>query len=129
LGVAVAFDDIHDELVNNRVDTEELKSRLKQGIADPLRQLATSGFNQLEQQLTELQQGLADAATREPALAASEAQLDAMLFEMQQVLSKMLELETFNEVVDLLRSIIDSQEGLNEKTKDSRKAKLRELLE
>ncbi|MBL9122922.1 MAG: hypothetical protein JNG90_04775 [Planctomycetaceae bacterium] len=129
LGVAVAFDDIHDELVNNRVDTEELKSRLKQGIADPLRQLATAGFSQLEQRLTELQQGLPDAQARETTLAASEAQLDAMLSEMQLVLSKMLELETFNEVVDLLRSIIDSQEGLNEKTKDSRKAKLRELLE
>ena len=129
LGVAVAFDDIHDELVNNRVDTEELKSRLKQGIAEPLKKLAGPGFSQLEVELTALQNGLADAAKRGPALDAAEKQLDSMLFEMQQVLGKMLEMETFNEVVDMLRSIIDSQKELNTKTKDSRKTKLRDLLE
>ena len=37
VGVAVAFDDIREELINNRVDTEELQIRLKDHIADPLR--------------------------------------------------------------------------------------------
>jgi hypothetical protein len=37
LGVAEAFDGIRDELVNNRVDTEELRIRLKDQIADPLK--------------------------------------------------------------------------------------------
>lgn len=129
LGVAVAFEDIHDELVNNRVDTEELKSRLKQGIAEPLRRIAGTGFGELETRLAALQNNLAEPAERAARLAAARQQADSILFEMQQVLSKMIELETFNEVVDLLRSIIDSQQGLNAKTKESRKSKLRDLIQ
>jgi hypothetical protein len=45
----------------------------------------------------------------------------------------MLELETFNEVVDMLRDIIASQEKLNQETvkrqKDDLKNKLRDLQE
>ena len=47
---------------------------------------------------------------------------------MKQVLDKMLELETFNEVLDRLRSIIALQEKINEHTKEKKKQEdLREL--
>ncbi len=52
---------------------------------------------------------------------------------MKLVLDKMLELETFNEVVDMLRDIITTQEKLNQETvkrqKDELKNKLRDLQE
>jgi hypothetical protein len=48
---------------------------------------------------------------------------------MQQVMDNMLELETFNEALDILRNIIKTQDELNEQTKERRKAKLLELLE
>ena len=38
-GVAEGFDDIREELVNNRLDTTELRTRLKDRIADPLKQI------------------------------------------------------------------------------------------
>jgi arginase family enzyme len=59
------------------------------------------------------------------ALAQSTQQLDLIVVEMQQVLSQMLELETFNEAIALLRSIMESQQQINEKTKQQR----RKLLE
>ena len=42
---------------------------------------------------------------------------------MKQVLDKMLELETFNEVLDMLRQIIDAQEKVNAETKQKQKQK------
>jgi hypothetical protein len=48
---------------------------------------------------------------------------------MQQVLDKMMEMETFNEVVDMLRSIIESQERLNDQTRQARRKSVRDLLE
>ena len=63
------------------------------------------------------------------ALAASVLESEEILAEMRRVLDRMLELETFNELVDLLRSIIESQEEINELTKQERKAQLRRLLE
>jgi hypothetical protein len=128
LGVAAAFDGIRDELVNNRIDTEELRLRLKGQIADPLRHIAGEMFPALGQRLVELEAalpgtGLAEAHRR------AVAQADALLVALEQVRNKMLELETFNEAVELLRGIIASQREIGEQTKKQRSAKVRKLLE
>jgi hypothetical protein len=60
---------------------------------------------------------------------AAVAQIDAILVEMKQVLDKMLELETFNEVLDMLRRIISAQEKVNADTKQKQKQKLKDLVE
>ena len=43
----LAFDEIREEMVNNRVDTEELKTRLKDGVADPLKRIVDEMFPEL----------------------------------------------------------------------------------
>jgi hypothetical protein len=48
---------------------------------------------------------------------------------MRQVLDRMLELETYNEVVALLRGIITDQEEVNRRTKERQKDRLRDLFE
>jgi hypothetical protein len=48
---------------------------------------------------------------------------------MRQALDRMLELETFNEALDMLRAVISAQEKVNEQTKAEQKKKLRELIE
>lgn len=128
-GLAVAFDDIRAELVNNRVDTEELKKRLKDGIADPLRRISDARFPELLERLKRLENVVEKPAEASAAQDAARQQADIILVEMQQVLDNMLELETFNEVLDLLRAIIKSQEELNQQTRDRQKSKLRDLLE
>ncbi len=129
LGVAISFDTIREELINNRVDTKELKTRLKDGIADPLKRISGEMFPELERRLRVLQARLADPAAGEAAQTAARDQADAILVEMNLILGKMVELETFNEVLDLLRGIIDSQENINNRTKQKQKEKLRNLLE
>jgi hypothetical protein len=127
-GVSLAFADIHEELTNNRVDTPEMMSRLMDGIADPLAHVADEMFPELDRRLLELQREIENPATGRARLAAVEQQADAILVEMQRVLDKMLELETFNEVVAMLRSIIDEQASVNESTRELRKKKVRDLL-
>jgi len=48
---------------------------------------------------------------------------------MRKVLDRMIELEDFNEAIELLRTIIKLQEELDEQTRQRHKQKLRELLE
>ena len=129
LGLAASFDTIREELVNNRVDTEELKLRLKDGIADPLRRICGEMFPELERRLQTLQARLADPQAGATARDAAREQADAILVQMNQILDKMLELETFNEVLDLLRGIIDSQDKINRETKQKQKDKLKQLLD
>ena len=60
---------------------------------------------------------------------AAKKQLDAILAAMNRVLSRMIELEDFNEAIKLLQEIIESQKKLQKQTHERHKALLRDLLE
>ena len=64
LGVATGFDEILEELVNNRVDTEELRVRLKNRIAEPLRGIGEQMFPECDRRLQALMTTPADATAR-----------------------------------------------------------------
>ena len=49
--------------------------------------------------------------------------------EVNPVSHRMIELEDFNEAIELLREIIESQMDLRQKTQDQHKEGLRDLLE
>ncbi len=128
LGVATAFEDIRLELMNNRVDTEDRKRRLQEEIAIPLQIIASEGFPGLIEKLVELEKMVGDEA-QEPAMAEETLQqTDQLLADMQLVLDRMLELETYNELIDLVRALISEQEALNEKTKKEQKKRALDLL-
>jgi hypothetical protein len=126
--VAESFDDICKQLVNNRIDTEELKKRLNNGIAEPLHQIADKMFPDLDRRLDELQSGLEDLR-RAPALRdAAQQQAENILLAMRKVRDRMIELEDFNEAVELLRNIVDMQKKLHDQTEQRHKDKIRSLL-
>lgn len=128
LGVAEGFDDIRKQLMNNRIDTEELKHRLQNDISEPLHRIVEQMFPELERRLEALQKTLEDYE-RTPALRdRAQRQAEEIILAMRKVLDRMLELESFNEAVELLRSIVEEQDRLREKTQQRHKEKLRELL-
>ena len=128
LGVAEAFEDIRKQLVNNRIDTEELKNRLQNGIAEPLRKIVDPMFPDLERRLEELQTALENVEKGPGLRDRAQQQADAILLAMRKVLDRMIELENFNEAVELLRGIISSEEQLREQTQQRHKQKIRDLL-
>jgi hypothetical protein len=128
-GIAEAFDDLGDQLTNNRIDNPDLKSRLREQIALPLHRIADQRMPQLTSQLKLVEKNVQDAAQGEAELVKSVALADEILVEMRQVLDRMLELETYNEVVALLRNIISDQDEINRQTKERQKEKLRSLFQ
>ncbi len=121
ISLADAFDDIRDEMANNRIDTPELEYRLKEQIAEPLRRIGSTMFPDLDRRLRRLQAMLSDPQAAKPHHADAVKQIDAILVEMRGVLNKMLELESFNEIVEHLRDIINTQEKLNKLTQKKQK--------
>ena len=97
--LAAAFDDIREEMVNNRIDTPELEYRLKDQIADPLRHIAEASFPELDRRLKKLQAVLADPELSRVRHEEAVKQIDTILVEMRLVMNKMLELESFNEIL------------------------------
>ena len=128
LGVAEGFEGIIAELVNNRIDTEELKRRLGSNIAAPLRTIADEMLPDLQSSLKLLERAYDDSTPLESLHRQSVMQSDVIVATMKQVLDRMLELESYNELVALLRSIVSEQAELQEKTKQERRDRLRNIL-
>jgi hypothetical protein len=129
LGVAEAVDDIRQQLVNNRIDTEELKQRLGSGIAEPLHRIGEDMFPELDRRLELLEQAVADQRLGPERNLLAQKQADDILLALHKVLGRMIELEDFNELVQSLRTIIKEQQRLDEETKQRHKQRIRELLE
>jgi hypothetical protein len=129
LGLAEAFSEIRQELVNNRIDDEEGKRRLQDEIAVPLRRIGSEMFAELDRQLDRLQETIADAAKGAESRDQTVRQADAILLAMRQALGKMSRLEDLNEVIETLRAIIRAQEKVQVLTKQRQKESLTELKE
>nr|MCS5631412.1 hypothetical protein [Pirellulaceae bacterium] len=128
LGIAVSFDDIRLQLMNNRVDTEDHKNRLLQKISDPLRLICEVDFPSLDTELIELEVVIGGKTSQIDQAALALDRADVVLLKMTVVLDNMLELETYNELIDLIRSLIDDQEQISEKTQQERKKQVLDLL-
>jgi hypothetical protein len=86
-------------------------------------------MTELESQLQLVQESITDSEAGGTALAGGIRLADEILVEMRQVLDRMLELESYHEVVALLRGIIRDQQALNDKTKQRQTDRLRSLQE
>lgn len=133
MGVAAGFLDIREELINNRIDTEDRKTRLKEQIADPLQQTCREGFPRLEERLaaleTVLRQAAADGPQQAPPLAdESVDQANRVLAELEAVLVRMQDLETYNELLDLVRELLRDHQKLMERTQQERRRQALEEL-
>jgi hypothetical protein len=129
VGVAEAFDDLHDQLTNNRVDNPDLKSRLREQIAEPLHRIGKRRMPELRTQVEFVEKNILAAVAATAELNDSLALADEILVEMRGVLDRMRELETYNEVVALLRGIIADQEEINRRTLETQKERLQSLFD
>lgn len=131
LGVAVGFETIREELINNRVDTEDRKKRLKDQIADPLKTICATSFPALDGQLRSLDEALEKLGAADPPEDLADAALTQAtdtIAELDAVLQRMLDLETFNELLDIVRDLLGDQEKLIDKVKAERKRQALEDL-
>ncbi len=131
LGVALGFEIIREELINNRIDTEDRKKRLKEQISDPLKTICATSFPALNGQLKALDEALEKLAAADPPPGLADdalAQATDTIAELDAVLQRMLDLETFNELLDIVRDLLGDQEKLIDRTKVERKRQALEDL-
>ncbi len=120
--IAAAFRSIRNEFDANGLLTAELETRLIVQVADPLAALATNGLSGLAPACRSATGGAID----HPTLAAT---ADASINSLKAILARLLELESFNEVVEKLRGLIRTQEQIREDTLERQRRRAREALE
>ena len=132
LGIVGAFRTIRQEMINNRIFSEDERRRIDQAIMQPIQELIGMDFPGIDQMLGELNQMLSERAElkRPETLAERQKileQFDKTVMKMIAIRDKMASMESFNEVIELLRSIIKQQQELRNETIEERKKRLREL--
>jgi hypothetical protein len=121
--IALTFADMATELENNRLDNPALLGRLRRNIVEPMQAWVDEPFAQAIASL----EGVADPPSRE-GLAAVLPPFDELLSRGQAILSAMQKLETFQEAVSLLKTIINDQNTLRQATQDRQKERARDIL-
>jgi hypothetical protein len=129
LGVANRVEDIRQQLINNRIDSVDRQTRLQERVYVPLQAALQGEMEELRSRLGQLQTAaMSPPRGREPAAAAADA-CDRLLVALDGVLSNMLDLESFNEIIDLVRGLLDDEDRILEETQKKQKDTLRRLLE
>ncbi|TWU02977.1 polyketide synthase [Stieleria varia] len=127
-GIATSLEDILAEMVNNRVDSADRRERLGEGVRDPLKQIVEKPLAKLIDQIAQVERSV-----ETPKIAAEKTEqavqtADEVLLALNAVLDKMLDLESYNEILDMVRGLINDQEALQEETKEERKKRVRDLF-
>ena len=134
--MAASFRDLREELIHNRVDTEDRKKRLQELISDPLQLIGETMFPELQRRLEVLEKTLLvdlTAKRYDVQVGTTEAnaalqQANDVLAELEKILQHMLDLETFNELLDIVRQLMKDQEKLIDQTgKERQKGLLQDL--
>ena len=133
-GIIESFRTIRLEMINNRILTEDERKRIEQEIIQPMQELIGSDFPDIDELLGVLNRLISDQSEPRRPLALEERQkildsFDATILKMTAIRDKMASMESFNEAIELLRSIIQQQQLLRNETIEERDRRLRGLLE
>lgn len=127
-GIATSLDDLLEEMVNNRVDSVDRRERIGTGVRDPLRQIVKEPLTRLQGQIDELEKLVAKPPQAAEKTAEAVETAEEVLLRLTSVLDKMLDLESYNEILEMFRELIDAEEKLLEDTKAEQKRQILDLF-
>jgi len=125
--IVVSIDELIAEMENNRLDTVERMNRLVGQVQQPLQRVALGD-------LRELRGRLGGSGTPRDVPTATEVQqtgqlTEQVLLQLEAVLANMLDMEDYNEVLELVRSLLEDQQKVIEATKAQQSQRVLELFE
>lgn len=126
-GVAKRVENLRLQLLNNRIDSYDRQNRLATKVHAPLVELLEGDYRKLNRSLAELQTAAMSEQGFDQAQAALAA-LSRVLDTLELIKSNMLDIESFNEIVDLVRTLLEDQESLLNETEEQQKARIFDLL-
>jgi hypothetical protein len=126
-GVASRVENIRMQLENNRIDSYDRQTRLRDKVFLPLNDLLSREYKTLTQELAEMQSATMSGGGSRPARDSISA-LDAILVKLEAIRDSMLDIESFNEIVELVRGLLAEQESLIQEAEEAQKRRILDLL-
>ncbi len=122
-GIYEGIGAILEELANNRLDSPDRRDRLVGRVQTPLQSVVEREMVTLDQQVDLLPKALDNPAGQASAASALAA-CEQVLLRLDEILRGMLELEGYNELLDLVRDLIDDQGNLIKDTEKEQKKRV-----
>ncbi|XZE19200.1 hypothetical protein SH449x_004513 [Pirellulaceae bacterium SH449] len=123
---------IAKELINNRVESTDRRTRWQEKIQQPLRSMLDTKWGVFAKGVSELEKLLAktpdDQAPISELTRSSVERSNEIIVDLNAILSDMLEIQDQTAIIDMLRDIIDNNSSLIEETKGLKKERERKEL-
>jgi len=127
--IALRVDGIRKQLVNNRIESsEDRQGRLQEKVHQPLTDLLADEYEKLQTSLVTFQTAAMTDAGGGPQARQAVAATDQVLIALEAIKANMLDIESFSEIVDLVRGLLDDQEKILSETEKQQKKRLLDLL-
>ncbi len=111
------------------MDSTDRRERLENRIQAPLNSVITGSFPKLKLAIRDLIQLTPDSSAG-PNKTSETIQFTAIVInELDNVLQNMLDIESYNEIVDMVRAMLEQQEKILERTKTEQKQRVLDLFE
>jgi hypothetical protein len=125
---------IRQEMINNRIFTDDDEHRIDGGILKPMQSLIDADFPDLDRLISEWSSTLENRnePMRPKGLTQQKEildQFDSVIKKMISIRDSMVSMESFNEAVEILRAIIKQQQQLRNETIEEKNKRLKNLLE
>lgn len=122
-GIANRVEHLRLQLVNNRMDSQDRQQRLLEQVQIPLSRLLEGEYVQLDRRMNELVSAtLSGQGTIQ--VAAAIDSLAKILLELETIRANLLDIESFNELIDLVRGLLEEQERILKETEETQKARI-----
>ena len=131
-GVEREINQINQELINNRIDSIDRRTRLEDKIRKPLLVVLDQTWGPMASDIRAVEKSYSRSAKSESnvseLLPSSIGKSNQIIVALTAILNDMIDIQDFNEVIDMVRGMIDDQSKVLEKTKQEQKKQLLDLL-
>jgi ribosomal protein L29 len=129
-GVRSEIAQILAELINNRIDSKDRRERLELKIQIPLVALLGSPWESFSKGVAELEKVVSreSPSDREQKINVLLTQNAEIIAALTAILNDMIDIQDFNEVIDMVRDMLEDQSEVLEQTKAEQKRRLLEAL-
>jgi hypothetical protein len=131
-GVEREIYQINQELINNRVDSVDRRTRLEDKVRKPMQTVLEESWADMAREVQFVEKTYSSSEKSEAGVdesipkAISES--NSVIAALVAILNDMVDIQDFNEAVEMLRGIIDDQDKMMEQTKQERKKQLLDSL-
>ena len=131
-GVEKEIHQINQELINNRIDSADRRTRLEDKIRKPLLVVLDQMWQPMATDILSIEKSYSKTVQPDDSLMEllpnSISKNNAIISALTAILNDMINIQDFNEVVDMVRGMLDDQNKVLDKTKQEQKKQLLDLL-